>query len=114
HVDLAGDKGQDPRRHVPDDGIFDAVEIRMALLPVIRISDYLDRLVRFEFDEFEWTSADRMGAHVARRYMTGIDRREPGGQQCDKRGLRPLQAESDFVIAALCHLFEVAVPGLAR
>src|SRR6516162_10878054 len=71
HVELPGDETQYGRRQVADDRIFDAVEIRPLLFPVIRISCYLDPFVRFEFDEFEGTGADRMAAHVARRYVAG-------------------------------------------
>ena len=45
---------------------FDAVEIRPALLPVIRVLRHLDVLVRLELDEFERPGADRVLPHLAR------------------------------------------------
>ena len=50
-------------------------------------------IVRLELDEFEWTGADRMLPHLRRRYVTGIDRREPAGEQHQKRRLRSLEVE---------------------
>src|SRR5439155_14907513 len=91
----------------------DAVEIGPVFFPVIRIFLYLDRLVRLELDEFERARADRMAAHVARRHMAGIDRREPRGEQGDEGGLWPLQLERHLVIAVRGHLFEVPIPRLA-
>ena len=58
-------------RRFPDP-VFDAVEIRPARLPVIRVAGELDVLVRLVVDEFEWASADRMLAHVAWRDMARI------------------------------------------
>src|SRR5712671_1561874 len=46
--------------------------------------------------------------------MAGIDRRPAGSQQRQQRRLRPLQLEGHLVIAVRSHLFDVAVPGLAR
>src|SRR6202022_788162 len=75
HVELPGEERQIARRYLFDDRILDTVEIRSPRFPVIRVPGYLDRLVRLELDEFEWTRADRMTAHVARRHMAGGDRR---------------------------------------
>ena len=86
-------------REVADDRIFDAVEIRPALLPVIRIARHLDVLVRLERDKFKWARADRMLAHVARRNMTGIDRGISGSEQREKGRLRPSEMKRDLVIA---------------
>ena len=113
-IDLAGDKGEVSRRRVFDDRPFDAVEIRPALLPVIRILRHPDHFVRLELDEFEGPGADRAAAHVARRYVTGIDRRPAGGEQCEQSRLRPLQSEGNLVVAIRGHLFDIAVPGFAR
>src|SRR5438067_7743827 len=55
-----------------------------------------------------------MGTHVARADVTGVDRRPARGEQRNKRSLRPLQAESDLIVAIGNDLFEVAVPGFAR
>src|SRR6267143_4833042 len=54
-----------------------------------------------------------MAAHVARRYMAGIDRREPGSEQGDEGWLWPRQVERHLPIAAGGHLREVSVPSLA-
>src|SRR5207249_3707045 len=91
----------------------DPVEIGLVLFPVIRVSGDLDRLVRLEFDEFERAGTDRMSAHVARRHVAGIDRRESRSEQRDEGGLRPLQSERHLVVAIDGYLFEVPVPGLA-
>src|SRR5260370_20081913 len=107
------DKGEGPRRQVFDDRVFDTVEIRPALLPVIRVSGYCDRLVRLEFDEFEWAGADRVLAHLAGRHMAGVDRRPSGSQHRQERGLRPLQMKGDLVVAFRGYFIEVAVPGFA-
>ena len=88
-----------PRRDVFDDRVFDAVEIRPARLPVIRIARHRDRLVRLELDELERAGADRMGAHVARQHVARVDRRPSGRQQCEKRRLRPLQMKGGLVVA---------------
>src|ERR1700720_4340522 len=114
HVELAGDEGQNPGRHVLDDRVLDTVEIGTVLLPIIGISGYFDRFVRLDFDEFERAGADRMTAHVARRNMARIDRRKPGREQRNKGGLRPLQMEGDLVITVGCHFFEISVPGFTR
>src|SRR5215469_9814129 len=68
-IDLAGDKCEVSRRYVFYDCPLNTVEIRPILLPVIRIPGHPDHLVRFKFDEFEGTGADRAAAHVARRYV---------------------------------------------
>src|SRR5215468_1804827 len=57
HVKLAGSERQYRRRRIFYDRIFDAVEKRPILLPVIRISRHLNGLVRLEFDEFERAGA---------------------------------------------------------
>ena len=44
--------------------------------------------------------------------MTGIDRRETGGEQRDEGGLRPLQTKRHLVIALGGDLLEIAVPSL--
>src|SRR5262249_41370051 len=75
---------------------------------------HLDPLVRLELDEFERASTDRMTAHVARRYVAGVDRREPGSEQCDKSRLRPPQTKGDLIVAVGRDLFEVAIPCLTR
>ena len=97
-----------------DDVPLDAVEIRPARLPVIRVSRRPDHLVRLELDEFERARADRMGAHLARRHMAGIDRRPAGGEQRKQCRLRPLQVEGDLVITIGRHPVEVEIPSLAR
>ena len=111
---LAGDKGEDRGRAVAQDRVLDRVEIGQARLPVIRVLDQLDELVGLELDEFERARADRMLAHLRRRDVARIDRRHAGGEQRDKRRLRPLQDERHLVIAVGDDLGEVGVPGLAR
>src|SRR6516164_10624288 len=73
-----GDEAQQAGRHVLDDGPFDPVQIGPPRLPVIRVAGHPYDLVRPEFDEFEWARTDRVTAHVARRDVTGIDRRPAG------------------------------------
>src|SRR6266852_4436047 len=101
------------RREIADDRILDAVEIRPALLPVIRVLCHLDVFVGLELNEFKRAGADRMAAHIARRHVAGIDRREPRGEQRDKSRLRPLQMKGDFVITIGGHTAEVPVPRFA-
>jgi len=81
HVEFSGNESENGGRTIGYDGEFDAVEIRQALLPIIRIADELDRLVGLEFNEFERTGTDRLGAHVTRRNVARIDRGIAGGEQ---------------------------------
>ena len=113
-VEFLGAERQDPGRCVADDRIFDAVEIRPPLLPIIGVAGQHDPLVRLELDKFERPGADRMLAHLRRRHMARIDRRPARGQQPDKRRLRPLQVKARLEIAVGGHLIEVAPPGFAR
>jgi len=108
HVELSGNERQCRRRPVADDRILDAVEMRPARLPVIRVARYRDPLVRLELDEFKGAGADRMAAHLTRRHMAGIDRRVPGGEQHQKRRLRPLQMKGDLVMSVGADPLEVA------
>ena len=73
-VEIAACEGQYRGRGVGDEGIFDTVEVRTPLLPIFRVLGHLDRFIRFELDEFEGASADRLQAHVASRHVAGIDR----------------------------------------
>ena len=114
HVELAGDEAEDRGRAVRDDGEFDAVEMRQALLEVVRVLRELDRFVGLELDELERAGADRLGAHVARRDVAGIDRRIAGGEQRQQRRLRPLQIERGLEIAVGGDVVDLIVPGLAR
>src|SRR5882672_3354423 len=82
HIELSGNKSQNSRRTIWYDGELDAVEIRQALFPVVRIAGELDRFVGLEFNELERTGADRFGAHVAGRNVARINRRIAGGEQC--------------------------------
>ena len=91
-----------------------AVEIGPARLPVIRVRRHLDELVRLELDEFERAGADRMLAHLRRRDVAGIDRRQARGEQREKRRLRPLQDERSPRNRRWVTTSQVAVPGLAR
>src|SRR5215469_4342261 len=108
-----------PRRHriyrrpVRRHGIFDAVEVRPAALPVIRIARHLDMLIRLELDEFERAGADRMLAHLPWRHVAGVDWRVSRGEQRDDRRLWPFQTEGRSKIAIGGDLVEVLVPGLA-
>src|SRR6202040_1738452 len=90
------------------------IEIWPAGFPVFGIPRQLDRFVRLEFDEFERAGTDRMLAHVARRHVARIDRREPGSEQGDECRLWALQPECHLVIAVGGDLIEVAIPSLAR
>src|SRR5262249_2624284 len=105
---------EDAGRGVLDDRVLDTVEIGPVLLPVIRVADNLDRLVRFEFDEFERTGADRVAAHFSRRHVTGVYRGETGGEQRDHRRLRPFEMKRDLEVAVGRDLVEIAIPRLAR
>ena len=93
---------------------LDAIEIRPARLPVIRVARHRDDLVRLELDEFEGAGADRMAAHVARRDMARIDRRPARGQQRQNDGCGRFRWKVTSIIAIGGHLFEVVVPGFAR
>src|SRR5713101_2655082 len=114
HIKLPGNKCQRRGRLVAYDRIFDAIEIRPARFPVIRVSRHPYPFVRLEFDEFEWAGADRSLAHVARLDVAGIDRRIPTGESRKKARLWPLQMEGNFVIATGGDCFEVPPPGFAR
>jgi hypothetical protein len=114
HVELAGDKGERAGPGIRDDRRFDTVEIGPTGLPVIRVLHHLDAFVRLEFEEFERPGADRMLAHLRRRHMAGIDRRQPGGEQRDQVGLRPLQMKGDLIVAVGGDLLDIAVPRFAR
>src|SRR5262249_54849254 len=107
-------EGHNRGRAVFGDRVFDALEIRQALFPVIPVARHLDVFVGLELDEFKWSGADRMAAHVARADMTWVDRRQCRRKDGNKRRLRSLQMEGDLVVAVDGDLFEVAVPGLAR
>ena len=91
-----------------------AVEIGPARLPVIGVLCEPDVFVRLELDEFEGAGADRVGAHLARRHMAGINRRHAGREQHQKRRLRPLQHKGHGVIAVGHDIVEIAIPRLAR
>ena len=82
-VELARNKRQHRRRHVADDGILEPIEIWPAGFPVVGIPGQFDRFVRLEFDEFKRAGTDRTLAHLARRHVARIDRREPGSEQRD-------------------------------
>jgi hypothetical protein len=113
-IKFTSDEGEFRRRHVADDSEVDAVEIRPALLPVIRIARQRDPFVGLEFNEFERASADRMLTHLVQCYVAWINYRKAGGEQRDKRRLRSLQMEGNLIIAIGGHLLQIAVPGLAR
>ena len=88
--------------------------MRQALLEVVGILRELDRFVGLELDEFERAGADRLGAHLARRDVAGVDRRVAGGEQRQQRRLRPLQVERCFEIAVDGDVVDLIVPGLSR
>src|SRR5262249_12782652 len=98
HIELPGNKRQVRSRRLLDDRVFDPVEIRPVFLPVIRVAGDFNAVIGLELDELERAGADRMLAHLRRRAMTGIDRREPAGKQHRESGLWPLQFEGDLVI----------------
>src|ERR1051325_1268080 len=102
------------RRRAPWDStnprVLDTIEIRFASLPVIRVPDDLDQLVRFVLDELERSGADRMMPHFRWRDMAWIYRAKTGGEQRQKRGLGSLQVERRLVFAIGCHVIEVGPP----
>ena len=114
HVELAGHERQDAGRAVLDHLPVDAVEIGLALLPVVRVAHELHRLAALELDELERPRADRIGAHVLGRDVAGIDRGVARGEQRDERGLRPVENEGDLVVAVDRHVLEVVPPDGAR
>ncbi len=77
-----------------DDGEFDAVEIRQALFPIVRILRELDRFVLLELDELERAGADRMRAHLRGGDVARIDRRIAGREHRQQRRLRPLEMQA--------------------
>src|SRR6266481_3489099 len=93
HVVIAGDEGKQPRGHILDDPMFDAVKMGPPGFPVIRIARHLDHLVGPELDKFERAGADGVGPHVARADMTGINRRPAGGQHLQNGRLRLFQVK---------------------
>src|SRR5262249_50681237 len=113
-VEFTGGKSEDRSGRVGHKRVFDRVEVRAPRLPIIGVADYLDRFIGFELDKLERASADRMGAHVARADVTGVDRRPARSEQCYEGDLRPLEAERDLMVTVGGDLFEVAVPGFAR
>ena len=88
--------------------------MRQALLEVVGVLGELDRFVGLELDEFERAGADRLGAHLGRRDVAGIDGRVAGGEQRQQRRLRPLQVERRFEIAVCRDVADLVVPGLSR
>ena len=114
HVDLAGDEGEHRGRAIADDRVFDAVEIRQALLPIVRILRELDRFVLLELDELERTGADRMRAHLRRRDVARIHRRIAGREHRQQRGLRPLEMQRHLEVAIGGDVGNVVEQVLAR
>ena len=113
-VELARHEAQHRRRAVGHDGVLDAVEIGPALLPVVGVLGELDALVLLELDELEGTGADRLGAHLRRRDVAGIDRRVARGEQGGERRLRSLEMNRDLMVALGLGAVDVAVPRGAR
>ena len=107
HVERAGGEPHHPRRHALDDGVLDAVEIRAARFPVIRVACQLDGLVLLVLDELERTRADRLSAHLLGRHMAGIDRPGAAGNLHQEGRLRPLQVEGDLEVAVGGEMVEV-------
>ena len=70
----------------------------------------LDAFVLLELDELERAGADRLGAHLRRRHVAGIDRRIARGEQGGKRRLRPLEMDRDLVVALGLGALDIAVP----
>src|SRR4030095_13236937 len=75
HIEIAGGESKNARRAVLDDLELDAIEVGLALLPVVRVLHELDRFAAPVFDELEGTCADRLRAHVALGDVAWIDRR---------------------------------------
>jgi hypothetical protein len=73
-IRLSRDKGQQARRDVFDDRVFDAVEMRLARFPVIRVFGDADDLIGLEFDEFERAGADRRVLRFPLRVHRRADR----------------------------------------
>ena len=95
-------------------GISMRVEIGLALLEVVRVTDELDDFLLLEFAELEGTGADRLGAHLRRRHVAGIDGAVARGEQDQQRGLRLAEVEGHLAVAVGRDLLEVPVPGGAR
>jgi hypothetical protein len=112
-AELVGHETEHAGGAVADDAELDAIEIRAARLPVVRVLGELDGPVRFEGDELEGAGADRLGAHVLGRDVAGVDRRQAGGQQRRERGLRTAEHEGRLQVAGGGHLFKVAPPDPA-
>ena len=93
---------------------FDAVEIGLALLPVVRVAHQLACSLLLELGELERPGADRLGAHLGGRDVAGIDRAVARGEQHQQRRLRLLEVEGRLVVAVGRDLLEIAVPGRAR
>ena len=113
-VEAPGDEAQHRRAAVGHDRPFDAVEVGLALLPVVRVPRDLEALVRLELDELEGSGADRPGAHLRRRDVAGVHRRIARGEQREQRRLRPLEMDGRLQVAVGRDALDVAVPGGAR
>ena len=114
HVVAAGDETQQGGRGARDDAELDAVEVGLAGLEVVGIADQPHAVELLERVELEGTGADRLGAHVRARHVAGVDRREPGGQQHQQRGLRVVEEDRDVVVGVAVDIVDVAEPRAAR
>src|SRR5437867_4978135 len=98
---LAGKRHVHPpgleRRHrsaaLGDDQIAQPVEIRPSLHEVARVLDVLDELALAPLLDLERPGADAAGAVARRRHVSGVDRREAGGEHEQERRLRALETD---------------------
>src|SRR5439155_18833558 len=76
-----------------DDQIAQPVEIRPSLHEVARVLDLLDELALAPLLDLERPGADAAGAVARRRHVSGVDRREAGGEHEQERRLRALETD---------------------
>ena len=109
-VVAARHEAQDRRATRRHDRDLDTVEIGLALLEVVGIADELDAFLLLELGELEGAGADRLGAHLRRRHVAGIDGAVAGRQQHQERGLRLAEMESHLAVAIGRDLIEIPIP----
>src|SRR3546814_15861589 len=94
--------------------VVDPVQVWQAFLEIVLVLLDEDPAVLPVTDQFERPGADRLGAHVGRRDVAGIDGRLARGEQRQQGRLGPVQAEGDGVGIVGDDLVKVVVPDLTR